>query len=184
MKTQSRAFRTSDWAEGSSSNSAMTPSTQQEWLIDNSVNVFEWPSQSLGCLEPNQIILEKPENVCLPPSNLTELERWRMADNCQMLMYKACCIVPKNTWGCKGASAKYWVKGLNTYTMYFSFLYIYKAVTVLFLLCHYGVWSVDWCGEKSNLKQYNMRRQHKKTLENKLRFEYARHCICTDSGVN
>ncbi len=28
-------------------------------------------------LEPNQIFLEKPENVCLAPSNLTELERRR-----------------------------------------------------------------------------------------------------------
>ncbi len=48
MKTQSRAFRTSDWAEGSPSNRTMTLSTQQEWLIDNSVNVLEWPSHSLG----------------------------------------------------------------------------------------------------------------------------------------
>ncbi len=79
MKTQSRAFRTSDWAEGSSSNSTMTPSTQQEWLIDNSVNVFEWPSQSLGCLEPNQIILEKPEHVSAPiqPDRAWEVKRWR-----------------------------------------------------------------------------------------------------------
>ncbi len=35
-----RAFRTSDWAEGSPSNRTMTINTQQEWLIDNSVNVL------------------------------------------------------------------------------------------------------------------------------------------------
>ncbi len=34
---------------------------------------------------------------------------------------KACRTIPKNTWGCKFASAKYWVKGMNTYAMYFSF---------------------------------------------------------------
>jgi len=45
-------------------------------------------------IEPNKIFVEKPENVRLPPSNLTELGeevRRRMADNCQM-MIKACCI--------------------------------------------------------------------------------------------
>ncbi len=62
MKTQSRAFRASDWAEGLPSNRTMTLNTQQEWLKGNSVNVLEWPSHSL---------------VHLPPSNLTELERWR-----------------------------------------------------------------------------------------------------------
>ncbi len=34
-------------AEGSPSNRSMTLSTQQEWLIDNSVKVLEWPSHSL-----------------------------------------------------------------------------------------------------------------------------------------
>ncbi len=70
MKTQPRAFRTSDWAEGSPSNRTMTLSTQQEWFIHNAVNVFEWPG-----LEPNKIFLEKPENVRLPPPNLTKLQR-------------------------------------------------------------------------------------------------------------
>ncbi len=70
MKTQSRAFRTSDWAEGSPSNRTMNLNTQQEWLIDNSVNVLEWPNHSLS-LTPIKF-LEKPENVRLPPSNLTQ----------------------------------------------------------------------------------------------------------------
>ncbi len=34
-------------AEGSPSNRTMTLNTQQEWLIDNSVNICEWPSHSL-----------------------------------------------------------------------------------------------------------------------------------------
>ncbi len=64
MKTQSRAFRTSDWAEGSPSNRTINLNTQQERLTGNSVNVLEWPPKS--GLEPNQIFLEKPENVLLP----------------------------------------------------------------------------------------------------------------------
>ncbi len=72
----------------------------------------------------------------------------------------------KKTWDCKGASAKYVVKGMNTYAMYlfsvFYIKYIYEVVTVLFLLCQYGVWSVDWL-KKSNLKQFNMRQHHNKT---------------------
>ncbi len=36
-----------------------------------------WVAQPQPGLEPNQIFLEKPENVHLPPSNQTELERWR-----------------------------------------------------------------------------------------------------------
>ncbi len=35
-------------AEGSPSNRTMDLNTQQEWLIHNSVNVFEWPSHSLS----------------------------------------------------------------------------------------------------------------------------------------
>ncbi len=36
-----------------------------------------WVAQPQPGLECNQIFLEKPENVRLPPSNLTELETWR-----------------------------------------------------------------------------------------------------------
>ncbi len=68
----------------------MTLSTQQEWLIDNSVNVLEWPSQAwlvtkmnslcvntLGnkALSDSEKFLEKPENFYQPSSNLTDLER-------------------------------------------------------------------------------------------------------------
>ncbi len=57
-------------------------------------------------LDPNQIFLEKPENVRLPSSNLTELKRWRGEEtNSQLSMGKACSIKQKKTWGCKGTSA-------------------------------------------------------------------------------
>ncbi len=48
-----------------------------------------WVAQPHPVLEPNQIFLGKPENVRLPH------QRRRMADNCQMLMSKACCIKQK-----------------------------------------------------------------------------------------
>ncbi len=58
---------------------------------------------------------------------------------------------------CKGASAKYWVKGVNTYVKHFS---VFKKKTIV-QSCDklWFCWSVDWCEEKSNLKQFNM--QHK-----------------------
>ncbi len=46
-----------------------------------------------------------------------------------------------------------------TYFSFFLLLLIYEVVIILFLLCQYGVWSVDWCGKKTNLKQLNIRQQ-------------------------
>ncbi len=47
---------------------------------------------------------------------------------------------------------KYWVKGMNTYAMYLFQFFIFnkfaKLSQICFLLCHYDVWSVNWCGEK------------------------------------
>ncbi len=116
MKTQSRAFRTSDGAEGSPSNRTMNLSTQQEWLIDNCECL--WVAQP----EPNEIFMEKPENVRLPPSNLKELERW--GEEWQIIA-KQTNKQTKKTWGCKGTSAKHLVKGMSTYAMYlFEFFYL------------------------------------------------------------
>uniref|UniRef100_A0AAZ3S565 Uncharacterized protein n=1 Tax=Oncorhynchus tshawytscha TaxID=74940 RepID=A0AAZ3S565_ONCTS len=51
-----------------------TAKTTQDCLRDKSLNVLEWPSQSL---EPDRISLERPENSCAPthPIQQTELER-------------------------------------------------------------------------------------------------------------
>ncbi len=58
-----------------------------------------WVAQPEPELEPNEIFLEKPENVHLPHPTWQSLRgeelRWRMADNCQMLMSKACRIKQK-----------------------------------------------------------------------------------------
>ncbi len=97
-----------------------------------------WVAQPQPEIKPSQIFLEKPENVRLPNPTWQSLRgeemRRRMADNYQMLMSKACHIIPKNTWGCNGASAKYWVKGLNTYAMYF-FQFIFYKFTKLWQFC-------------------------------------------------
>jgi len=53
-----------------------TAKTMQEWIMDNSVNVFEWPSQSLG-LSPIKHLWRNLKMAVhrRPRSNLTELER-------------------------------------------------------------------------------------------------------------
>ncbi len=103
MKTQSRAYRTSDWTDVSPSNRTMTQSTQQVWLIDNSVNILEWPSHSLG-LNPIKYFWRNLKMCVCPHSawpSLRDAEvRRRMADNCQMMMSKACSIILEMIWGC------------------------------------------------------------------------------------
>ncbi len=63
-----------------------------------------WVAQPEPGLEPSQIFLEKPENVSLPHPTWRRLRgeeiRRIMADNCQMMMSKACSIILKKTWGC------------------------------------------------------------------------------------
>ncbi len=122
--------------------------TQQEWLIDNYVNVLEWLSHSLG-LNPIKYFWRNLKMcVCPQPTwkSLRDEEvRRRMAGNCQMLMSKACCVIPKNTWGCNGTSAKYWIKGLNTYAMYLFQFFIFNKFMKLwqfyfwFVIMVYGV---------------------------------------------
>ncbi len=80
-------------AEGLPSNRTMDLNTQQEWLIDNSVNVLEWPSHSLG-LNPVKFFWRNLK-MCVSPhptwqSLRGEEVRRRIAYNCQMLMSKAC----------------------------------------------------------------------------------------------
>ncbi len=116
-----------------------------------------WVTQTQPGIEPNHIFLEKPENVRLPHPTWKSLRdeevRRRMVDNCQMLMSKACHIIPKNTWGCKGASAKYWIKGLNTYGMYvlifFFYIHLQSCDSSVFDL---SLWCIGRYGDKNVFK--------------------------------
>ena len=98
MKTWSRALRISDWAEGSPSNKTM-----QEWLRDNCE--CPWARQPEPWLEPNRTSLERPRNGCWPMATIQPDRAWEdlqrtMAENPQIQVCKACCVIPKKTWGC------------------------------------------------------------------------------------
>ncbi len=98
-----------------------TAKITKEWLHNNSVTVLEWPSQSPDL---NPIVhlwrdLKMAVHQRLP-SNLTELERickeeWHRIpkSRCEKLVAS----FPKRLMAVlnqKGASTKYWAKGLNT----------------------------------------------------------------------
>ncbi len=72
--------------------------TMQKWLMDNSVNALEWPSQSFY-LNPIKLLWRNLKMAVhqRSPSNLTELERIcrEESENPQMQMCKACRIIPK-----------------------------------------------------------------------------------------
>ncbi len=97
VKTQSRAFRTSDWVEGLLSNRTMTLSKQQEWLYTTLWMSLSGPASS-HCLDLNPIkYFWRNLKMCVCPhptwkSLRGEEVRRQMADNCQMLMNKACHI--------------------------------------------------------------------------------------------
>ncbi len=95
-----------------------TAKITKEWLHNNSVTVLEWPSQSpdLNPIEHLWRDLKMAVHQRLP-SNLTELERickeeWQRIpkSRCEKLVAS----FPKRLMAEKGASTKYWAKGLNT----------------------------------------------------------------------
>ncbi len=130
----------------------MDLNTQQEWLIHKSVNVFEWPSQSLGLNPVKYFYWNRKMYFCPHPT--WDLERWRgEATNDK-----------QNTWGRKGASAKYSVK--DTYAMY---LWIFFFVINL-QSCDNSIFALSiWWMEcrlvykKHKFKAVNIRQQHNKT---------------------
>ncbi len=98
-----------------------TAKITKEWLHNNSVTVLEWPSQSpdLNPIEHLWRDLKMAVHQRLP-SNLTELERickeeWQRIpkSRCEKLVasFQKRLVAVLNQ---KGASTKYWAKGLNT----------------------------------------------------------------------
>ncbi len=112
-----------------------------------------WVAQPQLGIKPSQIFLEKPENVHLPHPTWQSLRgeevRRRMADNCQMLMSKACRIIPKKL----SAELRVWILMQCTYSSLFIF-------------------------NKSNWKQFNIRQQHNKMWKKWRGMNtFTRHCI-------
>ena len=139
----------------------------QGWLRDDSVNVLKWPSQSPD-LNPIKHLWRDLKTAVhqQSPSNPTELER---------ICREACQKIPKSRFAklatscprrlqaviaSKGDSTKNWVKGLNTYInvifQFFLFNTFAKISKILFLLSHYGVWSVELWGNKMNLNYFSI----------------------------
>jgi hypothetical protein len=94
-----------------------TAKTLQEWLRDKSLNVFEWPSQSLELnlikhlWRDLKIVLQR-----CSPSNLTDVEgiyreEWEKLPKASSPGRLEAVIAAK------GASTKYLVNGLNTYVI-------------------------------------------------------------------
>ncbi len=105
-KQDSQVWWTSDREEGLPFKREITLSIQlrHEWLMDNSVNVFEWPSLSL-CLNPIKYFWRNVK-MALQRWSLSNLKRaWedllrRMAENPQLQMCKACLHhIPQKTSG-------------------------------------------------------------------------------------
>ena len=119
-----------------------TAKTTLNWLWNKSLNVLEWSSQSpdLNLLEDLWGDLKKAVQRC-SPSNLTELERICREEWGKLPKYRCILSYPRrleavNT--AKGASTRYWVKGLNTYVnvMFQCFYFIfYKLAKQSFCFC-------------------------------------------------
>ncbi len=126
MKTQSRAFRTSDRQKV---HLPMNLNTQQEWLIGKSVNVLEWPNHSLS-LNPIKYFWRNL-NMCvcsIQPDRAWEVKRggeeWQIIAKCWWA--KLVASNKKDLRLSRYLVKLYLVKDMNTYAMYlFEFFCLY-----------------------------------------------------------
>ncbi len=134
MKTQSRAFRTSDSGRFTFQQDNDPKHTTLWTSLSGPARDWAW-TQSNICGQTWKCV-----SAPLQPDRAWEVKsEVKMAHNCQMLMSKACRIKKtKKSWDCKDASAKYLVKGMNTYAMYlfqfFYIKYIYEVVYIIYIL--------------------------------------------------
>ncbi len=102
----------------------MTLSTQlnNEGVASQQLRDCSWMAQPEPWLKPNWASLERPKSGCPPtftiqPDRTGEDLQGGMAEDPQIQVWKTCCIFPKRLMAVlnqKGASTKYWAKGLNT----------------------------------------------------------------------
>ena len=134
----------SDWGEGSPSNRTTTLTTQPRQCrsgFRTSLNVLV--AQPEPGLEPDQTYLrdlKKAVQQC-SPANLTELERIRTEEWEKLPKYRCDKLVasyPRRleaVIAAKGASTKYWVKGLNTYVKGIFQLFIFPNLLTFLNTC-------------------------------------------------
>ena len=108
-----------------------TAKTTQEWLRKQ-VSECPWVAQAEPGLQPNRTSLDSPENSCAATLPIQPHRAWedlqrRMGETPQIQVCQACVASyprrPEAVIAAKGASTKYWVKGLNPYVNVI-FLYI------------------------------------------------------------
>ncbi len=105
-----------------------TAKITKEWLWDNPVNVLEWPSQSpdLNPIEHLWRDLKMAVHWFSPSSWWSLRGPAKNGRNCPKTA-KLVASYSKRleaVIGAKGASTKYWVKAVNTYSMYMWFIFI------------------------------------------------------------
>ncbi len=139
MKTWFRALRTSDRAESSPSNMTITLRTQPR-QCRSGLGTILWTSSSgpagAGTWNQSDIFGETYKWLSTDGLQPTwQSLRWSKEKNGKkkkMQMCKACCIIPKKTWGCTCCqSAKFWVKGMKTCAMSFFQCFLFNKYAKL-----------------------------------------------------
>ena len=173
MKTCNRVLRTSAWGKGSPSNRTTTLSTQprqhRSGFGTSLWTSLSGPARAQTSTQSNisgdtwkscaVTLLVQPDRAWedLQRRNGEKLPKYRCAKLVVSYPRRFKAVI-----AAKGASTKYWVKGLNTYVYK-----IYKCAKMsinLFLHFHYGLLCVDWWGEKK-MYSYGIRLWHDKIWE-------------------
>ena len=131
-----------------------TVKTMQAGVDSGQVSERPWVAQPEPGLKSDRTSLERPENSCaatlpIQPDRAWEVPQKRMGKTPKYRCAKFVASYRRRfdaVIAAKGASTKYWVKGLKTYVNVISVFFKYTVANIekhLFLLCHYGVLCVD-----------------------------------------
>ncbi len=148
-----------------------------------------WVAQPEPGIKPNQIFLEKPENVqpaSIQPDRAWDVNRW--GEECQIIAKcwwaKLVISYPKRLEAVKllqlSTELRVWILMQCTYSSFLFLINLRSCENSVFAL---SVWCVEcrlmWGKKKkSNLKQFNIRQQHNKMWKKWRGMNtFARHCI-------